>query len=144
MKNISFLRMYLYSVLSIFLWCFIYIFITYFTPRGHHLNEYKIYIVICFVVFSLSLLMVLVYKLFTLVKKLPSFKRDIMFIIFISYSHLPFTVFSMFKEEMIPSFFSMEMASLLFNIKLYLLGVVICPTPFTFIYFINRNKSIDE
>lgn len=141
MKNISFLRMYLCSLLSISLWSFIYVLMIYFTPRGHHLNECETYIAICFIVCFLSFLMALVYKLLTLVKKISSVMRDIIFIIFISYSYLPITAFSIFREEMISSFLSMETLSLLLNIKLYLLGVAICPAPFAFVYFINRIKS---
>lgn len=86
----------------------------------------------------LSFLMTLVYKLFSLIKKIPSWKRDIIFILCISYLYLPISVFTMYKEEMISSIFSMEMVHILFNLKLYIPGVAIAPAPFLFVYLLHR------
>lgn len=142
MKNVSFLKMYSYSLLSISLWSILYIFTIYFTPRGHHIHEFKMHVLICLVVLFLSFLMTLIYKLFSLIKKLSSLKRDIIFILFISYLYLPVTIFSLYKEEFVPSIFSIEMVRILFNIKLYLLGVAVSPIPFVFVYLLRRRKNI--
>lgn len=142
MKNISFLKVYSCSLLSISLWSALYIFIIYFTPRGHHIKEFKMHVLICFVVLFSSFLMTLIYTLFSLIKKLSSLKRDIVFIIFISYLYLPLSIFSMYKEEFVPSVFSVEMMHILFNIKLYLLGVAISPVPLVFVYLLRRKKNI--
>ncbi len=44
----------------------------------------------------------------------------------------------MYKEGMVPSIFSMEMMNILFNVKLYILGVVVLPAPVLFVYLLRR------
>jgi len=81
--------------------------------------------------------MTLVYKLFSLIKISP-LKRDVIFILCISYLYLPLAIFTMYKEGMVSSMFSMEMMHILFNIKLYILGVAVLPAPFLFVYLLSR------
>ncbi len=138
MKNI---RMYSYSLLSVFLWVvLIYIPFVYFSPRGYLLKEYVIYACICCAVLFLSFLMTLVYKLFSLIKKISSLKKDIIFVLCISYLYLPISIFTMYMEGMVSSIFSMEMMHILFNFKLYILGVAIAPAPFLFVYLLCRAE----
>lgn len=61
-----------------------------------------------------------------------------MFILCISYLYLPITIFTMYKEGMVSSIFSMEMMRILFDIKLYILGVSVAPAPFLFVYLQRR------
>ena len=84
------------------------------------------------------------YKLVSLIKKLSSLKRDIIFILGISYCYLPISIFTMYKEEMAASIFSMEMLHILFNIKLYLLGIAVVPVPLLFVYLLRcaERKNI--
>lgn len=139
MKNIPFIRMYTCSLLSIFLWVILlYLPFVYFSPRGYLLRECVIYVFICCAVLFLSFLMTLVYKLFSLIKKIPSWKRDIIFILCISYLYLPISIFTMYKEGMVSSIFSMEMMHILFNLKLYIPGVAIAPAPFLFVYLLHH------
>lgn len=85
--------------------------------------------------------MALGYKLFSLIKKISPLKRDIIFILCISYLYLPISIFTMYQEGMVPSIFSVEMVQLLFNIKLYLLGIAVLPAPFFFIYLLRRTGT---
>ena len=140
MKNASFINIYLYSLLSVFLWVFLlYLPFVYFSPRGHHLGEWEIYAFICCAILTLSFMMSFVYKLFSLIKISPS-KRDMIFIFCISYLYLPISIFTMYKEGMVTSIFSMEMMNILFNIKLYIIGVIVLPAPFLFVYLLNRSR----
>lgn len=133
------LRMYSYSLLSVSLWVvLIYLPFVYFSPRGHHLGEWVIYPLICCAVLILSFLMTWVYKLFSLIKKISPLKRDIIFILCISYLYLPLSIFTMYKEAQVLSIFSMEMMNILFNIKLYIMGAAVLPAPFLFIYFLRN------
>ena len=135
------LRTYLYSLLSVSLWVvLLYLPCVYFSPRGHLLGEWRIYAFICCAVLMLSFLMTLAYKLVSFVKKLSALKRDIIFILCISYFYLPISIFKMYKEGMASSIFSMEMVHILFNIKLYLLGVTVVPVPLLFIYLLRRSE----
>ncbi len=135
------LRMFSYSLLSVSLWVvLLYLPFVYFSPRGHHLGEWIIWPLICFVVLVLSFLMTLVYKLFSLIKKIYPLKRDIIFILCVSFLYLPISIFTMYKEEVVPSMFSMEMMNILFNLKLYLPGVIVLPAPFLFVYLLRRAK----
>ena len=79
----------------------------------------------------------MVYKLFSLIKTSP-LKRDLIFIFCISFLYLPISLFTIYKEGMIPSIFSMEMMNVLFNVKLYMLGVFVLPAPFLFVYLLRR------
>ena len=88
----------------------------------------------------LSFLMTWAYKLVSFVKKLSALKRDIIFILGISYFYLPISIFTMYKEEMVSSIFSMEMLHILFNIKLYLLGIAVVPVPLLFVYLLRRAE----
>ncbi len=88
----------------------------------------------------LSFLMTWAYKLVSLIKKLSSLKRDVIFILGISYFYLPISIFTMYKEEMVSSIFSMEMLHILFNIKLYLLGIAVVPVPLLFVYLLRRAE----
>lgn len=147
MKNISHSGMYLYSLLSVSSWvALIYLPFVYFSPRGHLMKECIIYGMICCGILILSFLMTMVYKLFSLIKEISPLKRDIIFILFISYLYLPISIFSMYKEGMISSIFSMEMMHILFNIKLYILGIAIAPAPSLFVYLLRRNgrKSLQS
>lgn len=131
--------MYSYSLLSVSLWVvLIYLPFVYFSPRGHHLGEWVIYPLICCAVLILSFLMTWVYKLFSLIKKISPLKRDIIFIVCISYLYLPLSIFTMYKEAQVPSIFSIEMMNILFNIKLYIMGAAVLPAPFLFIYFLRN------
>lgn len=142
MKKCSFISMYSYSLLSVSLWIvLIYLPFVYFSPRGHLLRECIIYAFICCAVFILSFLMALVYKLFSLIKKISPLKKDIIFILCISYFYLPISIFTMYKEGMVSSIFSMEMMHILFNIKLYILGVIVVPAPFLFVYLLRHAGS---
>lgn len=143
MKNGSFINMYSYSFLSVFLWVILlYLPFVYFSPRGHHLGEWSIYAFICCAILILSFMMTLVYKIFSLIKTSP-LKRDMIFIFCISYLYLPISLFTMYKEGMVPSVFSIEMMNILFNVKLYILGVVVLPAPFLFVYLLRRaGKNI--
>lgn len=135
------LRMFSYSLLSVSLWVvLLYLPFVYFSPRGHHLGEWIIWPLICFVVLVLSFLMTLVYKLFSLIKMIYPLKRDIIFILCISFLYLPISIFTMYKEEVVPSIFSMEMMNILFNLKLYLPGVIVLPAPFLFVYLLRRAE----
>ena len=135
------LRTYLYSLLSVSLWVvLLYLPCVYFSPRGHLLGEWCIYAFICCAVLMLSFLMTWAYKLVSFVKKLSALKRDIIFILGISYFYLPISIFTMYKEGMASSIFSMEMVHILFNIKLYLLGVTVIPVPLLFIYLLRRAE----
>lgn len=143
MKNLSFVRTYLYSLLSISLWVLLlYLPFIYFSPRGHHLGDGMIYPFICCAVLILAFLMALVYKLFSLIKKLSPLKRDIIFVLCISYLYLPISIFTMYKEGMVPSICSMEMAHIVFNIKLYLPGAAAIPAPFLFVYLLHRDNLV--
>ncbi len=136
----STLRMYSYSLLSVSLWVvFVYLPFVYFSPRGHHLSECIIYPLICCAILVLSFLMMLLYKLFSRIKVSPK-KRDIIFILCTSYVYLPISIFTMYKEGMVSSIFSMEMMHILFNIKLYILGVAVLPAPFLFVYLLRRAE----
>lgn len=138
MKNGSFINLYSYSLLSVFLWVFLlYLPFVYFSPRGHHLGEWAIYAFICCAILILSFMMTLVYKLFSLIKT-STLKRDMIFIFCISYLYLPISLFTMYKDGMVPSIFSMEMMNILFNVKLYILGVVVLPAPVLFVYLLRR------
>ena len=98
------LRTYLYSLLSVSLWVvLLYLPCVYFSPRGHHLGDWIIWPFICCAVLMLSFLMTWAYKLVSLIKKLSSLKRDIIFILGISYFYLPISIFTMYKEEMASS-----------------------------------------
>lgn len=44
----------------------------------------------------------------------------------------------MYKEGMGSSIFSMEMVHILCNIKLYILGLIVAPAPFLFVYLLRR------
>lgn len=44
----------------------------------------------------------------------------------------------MYKEGMGSSIFSMEMVRILCNIKLYILGLIVAPAPFLFVYLLRR------
>ena len=135
------LRTYLYSLLSVSLWVvLLYLPCVYFSPRGHHLVDWIIWPFICCAVLMLSFLMTWAYKLVSLIKKLSSLKRDIIFILGISYFYLPISIFTMYKEEMASSIFSMEMLHILFNIKLYLLGIAVVPVPLLFVYLLRRAE----
>ena len=135
------LRTYLYSLLSVSLWVvLLYITCVYFSPRGHHHGDWIIWPFICCAVLMLSFLMTWAYKLVSLIKKLSSLKRDIIFILGISYFYLPISIFTMYKEEMASSIFSMEMLHILFNIKLYLLGIAVMPVPLLFVYLLRRAE----
>lgn len=138
MKNGSFINMYAYSLLSVFLWTvLLYLPFVYFSPRGHHLGECAMYAFICCAILALSFMMTLVYKLFSLIKTSP-LKRDLIFIFCISFFYLPISLFTIYIEGMIPSIFSMEMMNVLFNVKLYILGVFVLPAPFLFVYLLRR------
>ena len=52
----------------------------------------------------------------------------------------------MYKEGMISSIFSLEMMHILFNIKLYILGIAIVPAPSLFVYLLRRTgrKSLQS
>ena len=135
------LRTYLYSLLSVSLWVvLLYLPCVYFSSRGHHLGDWIIWPFICCAVLMLSFLMTWAYKLVSLIKKLSSLKRDIIFILGISYFYLPISIFTMYKEEMASSIFSMEMLHILFNIKLYLLGIAVVPVPLLFVYLLRRAE----
>ena len=135
------LRTYLYSLLSVSLWVvLLYLTCVYFSPRGHHLGDWIIWPFICCAVLMLSFLMTWAYKLVSFVKKLSALKRDIIFILGISYFYLPISIFTMYKEEMASSIFSMEMLHILFNIKLYLLGIAVVPVPLLFVYLLRRAE----
>lgn len=141
MNKIPFIRMYSYSLLSVFLWVvLIYLPLVYFSPRGYLLKEYVIYACICCAILFLSFLMTLVYKLFSLFKKISSLKRAIIFVLCISYLYLPISIFTMYKEGMVSSIFSMEIMNILFNFKLYIPGVAIAPAPFLFVYLLRRAE----
>lgn len=147
MKNISHSGMYLYSLLSVSSWvALIYLPFVYFSPRGYLIKECIIYGMICCGILILSFLMTMVYKLFSLIKEISPLKRDIIFILFISYLYLPISIFTMYKEGMVSSIFSMEMMHILFNIKLYILGIAIAPAPSLFVYLLRRNgrKSLQS
>ena len=136
------LKMYSYSLLSVALWVIsIYLPFVYFSPRGHLLGECIIYAFICCGILISSFLMTLGYKLFSLIKKISPLKRDIIFILCISYLYLPISIFTMYQEGMVPSIFSVEMVHLLFNIKLYLLGIAVLPAPFLFVYLLRRTGT---
>ena len=135
------LRTYLYSLLSVSLWVvLLYLTCVYFSPGGHHLGDWIIWPFICCAVLMLSFLMTWAYKLVSFVKKLSALKRDIIFILCISYFYLPISIFTMYKEGMASSIFSMEMVHILFNIKLYLLGVTVVPVPLLFVYLLRRSE----
>lgn len=138
MKNDRFINMYLYSLLSVFLWVvLLYLPAIYFSPRGHHLGEWVTYAFICCAILIFSYMMTFVYKLFSLIKTSP-LKRDMIFIFCISYLYFPISLFTMYKEGMVPSIFSMEMMNILFNVKLYILGVFVLPAPCLFVYLLRR------
>ena len=135
------LRMYLYSLLSVSLWVvLLYLPCVYFSPRGHHLGDWTIWPFICCAVLMLSFLMTWAYKLVSFVKKFSALKRDIIFILGISYFYLPISIFTMYKEGMASSIFSMEMVHILFNINLYLLGIAVVPVPLLFVYLLRRAE----
>ena len=135
------LRTYSYSFLSVFLWvALLYLPCVHFSPRGHHLGEWIIWPLICCAVLVFSGLMILIYKLFSLIKKLSPLKKDIIFVLSISYLYLPIAIFTLYTERMLPSIFSMEMVYILFNIKLYLLGVVVVPAPLLFVHLLHRAE----
>lgn len=135
------LKMYSYSLLSVALWVIsIYLPFVYFSPRGHLLGECIIYAFICCGILISSFLMALGYKLFSLIKKISPLKRDIIFILCISYLYLPISIFTMYQEGMVPSIFSVEMVHLLFNVKLYLLGIAVLPAPFLFVCLLRRTE----
>ena len=135
------LRMYSYSLLSVSLWVvLVYLPFVYFSPRGHHLSEWIIYPLICCAVLMLSFLMTLVYKLFSLIRNISHLKRDIIFILCISYFYLPISIFTMYQEGMVSSMFSMEMMHIVFNIKLYLLGIAVVSVPLLFVYLLRRAE----
>ena len=118
----------------------VYLPFVYFSPRGHHLSEGAIWALICGAVLVLSFLLALVYKLFSLMKKISPMKRDIIFVLCVSYFYLPISIVTMYHEEMVPSVFSMDMMHILFNIKLYLLGVAVLPAPVLFVYLLRRAE----
>ena len=133
--------MYSYSLLSVSLWVvLVYLPLVYFSPRGHHLGDWIIWPLMCCAVLVLSFLMTLAYKLFSLIKKVSPLKRDVMFILCISYLYLPISIFTMYTEAMVPSIFSIEMMNILLNTKLYLLGIAILPAPFLFVYLLRRAE----
>lgn len=133
------LRMYSYSLLSVSLWVvLIYLPFVYFSPRGHLLSECIIYPLMCCAVLILSFLMTLVYKLFFRIKNISPLKRDIIFILCISYLYLPLSIFTMYMEGVVSSVFSLEMLHILFNIKLYIMGAIVLPAPFLFVYMLRR------
>ena len=145
MNNVSFIARYFYSLLSVSLWVvLIYLPFVYFSSRGHHLGEWIICALICCAVLILSFLMTLAYELISLLKMSP-LKRDIIFVLCISYLYLPLSIFTMYKEGMVPSIFSMEMMNILFNAKLYILGVFVLPAPFLFVYLLRRaGRKTDD
>lgn len=136
MKNISFGRAYLYSLLSVFLWVLLF-YLPYVatTPRGHHLCDYRIYPVICCGVLVAALVMLWAYVLLSLMN-LSRLKRDIIFCLGVSYWYLPFSVLSMYQKGW----------SVLWDIKLYLLGGAILPAPLLFVYWLHRadRKTASE
>lgn len=129
-KNVSFIRMYLYSLLSVSLWVVL-LYMPYVasTPRGLHLSDCTIYPFICCSVLVSAFLIVLVYKLFSLMKT-SRLKRDILFCLCISYWYLPFSLFTIYQQGV----------HVLFNIRLYMLGVAVLPVPFLFVYLLRRAK----
>lgn len=136
------LSMYSYSLLSVSIWVvLVYLPFVYFSPRGHHLSECIIYPLICCAVLMLSFLMILGYKLFSLIRNISHLKRDIIFILCISYFYLPISIFTMYQEGMVSSIFSMEMMHVLFNIKLYIPGVTVLPVPLLFVYLLRRDRG---
>ena len=44
----------------------------------------------------------------------------------------------MYMEGMVSSVFSLEMMHILFNIKLYIMGAIVLPAPFLFVYLLRR------
>lgn len=138
MKKISFWIIYQYSLLSISVWSLLYILLLVFpTPRGKHINEYQTYIVVFFCVVFLSFLMSIIYNIL-ISFRMSHFKRNIIFVILISYFYLPFSILSIYKDNSIHSLLSIDMIYILFNIKIYLLGLIICPAPILFVYLIKK------
>ena len=132
-------RTYSYSLLSVSLWVvLLYLPCVYFSPRGHLLGAWIICAFICCAVLIFSFLMTMAYKLISSIKKLSALKRDIIFILCISYFYLPISIFTIYKEGMVSSIFSMEMVYILLNIKLYLFGVAMVPAPLLFVYLLRR------
>lgn len=132
-KQVPFIKMYSYALLSVFLWVVLLYLpcVCFFSSRGHHLREsMAIYALIGGGVLVLPFLMTWIYKLFSRLKNISPLKRDVIFMLFLSYWYLPFSLLSMYQEGML----------LLLNIKLYLLGIFILPAPFLFVYLLRRAE----
>ena len=137
--------MYLYSLLSVSLWVvLLYLPLVYFSPRGHHLSEGITWVLICCAVLLLSFLMAWGYKLFSYIKNISALNRDIIFVLGVSYFYLPISIFSMYMENMEPSIFSIGMLHILFNIKLYILGIAVAPAPLLFVYLLRRAERMTQ
>ncbi len=137
--------MYLYSLLSVSLWVvLLYLPLVYFSPRGHHLSEGITWGLICCAVLILSFLMAWGHKLFSYIKNISALNRDIIFVLGISYFYLPISIFSMYMENMEPSIFSIGMLHILFNIKLYILGIAVAPAPLLFVYLLRRAERMTQ
>lgn len=138
MKKISFWIIYQYSLISISVWSLLYILLLIFpTPRGKHINEYQTYIAVFFCVVFLSFLMSIIYNIL-ISFRMSHFKRNVIFVILISYFYLPFSILSIYKDNSIHSLLSIDMIYILFNIQIYLLGLIICPAPIFFVYLIKK------
>lgn len=99
---------------------------------------------ICCAVLILSFLMAWGHKLFSYIKNISALNRDIIFVLGISYFYLPISIFSMYMENMGPSTFSIGMLHILFNIKLYILGIAVAPAPLLFVYLLRRAERMTQ